>query len=163
MRILGIDPGTATVGFGLIEVHGRDYKALDFGHISTSKTLATARRLNEIASDLETLCTKWKPDVCAVEEIFFSKNVKTAIQVAQARGVILQTISRAGYPIFEYNPLQIKLAVSGDGQAIKSQIQKMVTLLLKLETAPKPDDAADALAVAICHAHTPLNMKASSL
>jgi crossover junction endodeoxyribonuclease RuvC len=157
MRILGIDPGTATVGFGVIEMTGRDYKPLDFGHISTSKTLSAPQRLNEIANDLKALCDKWKPNVCAVEEIFFSKNVTTAIQVAQARGVILQTLNAAGYPIHEYNPMQIKLAITGDGRAVKSQVQKMVTILLKLKEIPKPDDAADALAIALCFAHTPIH------
>jgi len=157
MRILGIDPGTATIGFGLIDVQGRSYKIVDFGHISTSKKFSSAHRLNEIAHDLNALCQKWNPTVCAVEELFFSKNVKTAMQVAQARGVILQTLNHAGYPIYEYNPLHIKVALTGDGKAIKSQVQKMVAILLKMDSIPKPDDAADALAVAICHAHTPIH------
>lgn len=157
MRILGIDPGTATVGFGLIDVQGNDIKMVDFGHISTSKNTATADRLTEIATDLIALCRKWNPTVCAVEELFFSKNITSAIQVAQARGVILQTLNQAGYPIYEYNPLQIKVALTSDGRADKSQIQKMVTILLKLDHVPKPDDAADALAVALCHAHSPIH------
>lgn len=157
MRILGIDPGTATVGFGVIDVHGRDTSVVDFGHISTAKETPPAKRLDEIATDLAHLCQKWSPTVCAVEELFFSKNVKTAIRVAEARGVILQTLSRAGYPVFEYNPLQIKLAITGHGKADKKQVQKMVTCLLRLESVPKPDDAADALAVALCHAHTPIH------
>lgn len=157
MRILGIDPGTATVGFGIIEMTGRNYKVLDFGHISTEKTLSAPQRLNEIANDLQGLCEQWNPDICAVEELFFSKNVTTALKVAEARGVILQTLNRRGYPIHEYNPLQIKLAITGDGKAVKKQVQKMVAILLKLESVPKPDDAADALAVALCFAHTPLH------
>lgn len=154
MRILGIDPGTATTGFGLIERKGTGHRLLDYGHISTSKTLPLSKRLNQIAEDLSALCAEWKPDVCAVEELFFSKNVKSALQVAHARGVILQTLTRSGYPVFEYNPGQIKVAVAGHGKAKKPEIQKMVCLLLNLEKAPKPDDAADALAIALCHLHT---------
>jgi len=154
MKILGIDPGSGTIGFGVIKKNGRDYHPLEFGHIQTDKALSTARRLNELADDLQTLITKHQPDVCAVEELFFSKNVTTAIKVAQARGVILHTLAKSGYPIFEYNPLQIKVAITGDGGADKKQVQKMVTLLLKLKNVPKPDDAADALAIALCHAHT---------
>jgi len=111
MKILGIDPGTATVGFGIIEMTGRDYRVLDFGHISTEKTLSAPQRLNEIATDLQALCEQWEPDICAVEELFFSKNVTTALKVSEARGVILQTLNRRGYPIHEYNPMQIKLAI----------------------------------------------------
>lgn len=154
MRILGIDPGTATIGFGVIETDRGTPRLLTAGHISTAKTLSTAARLTELATDLKTLCAEWKPDVCAVEELFFSKNVKTALKVSQARGVILHTLHEIGYPVAEYNPLQIKTAVTGDGRADKKQIQKMVKIILKLDTLPKPDDAADALAIAMCHANT---------
>lgn len=154
MRILGIDPGLATVGFGVIETHGQQFKALDYGHISTAKTLSPGERLHQIATDLEELSARWKPDVCAVEELFFSKNVTTGIQVAQARGVILQTLNRSGYPVFDYNPQQVKLALTGNGRATKPDMQKMVMLLLKLTRIPRPDDAADALAIALCHGHT---------
>ncbi len=153
MRILGIDPGTGTIGFGVIEHHRGTTKLLTVGHISTSKTLSPAARLTELAEDLKTLCAEWKPDVCAVEQLFFSKNVKTALKVSEARGVILHTLNMAGYPVVEYNPLQIKVAVTGDGRADKKQVQKMVKIILKLATIPKPDDAADALAIALCHAH----------
>lgn len=152
MRILGIDPGTATIGFGVIEWDRGTVKLLTAGHISTSKTLSTAARLAELATDLKTLCAQWKPDTCAVEELFFSKNVTTALKVSQARGVILHTLHETGYPVAEYNPLQIKVAVTGDGRADKKQVQKMVKMILKLNTVPKPDDAADALAIALCHA-----------
>jgi crossover junction endodeoxyribonuclease RuvC len=155
MRILGIDPGLATIGFGIIELHpGHKQQTLDFGHIQTSPKFSTAERLNQIALDLEEICNKWNPMACAVEELFFGKNVTTGIKVAQARGVILQTLSRKGYPIFEYNPLQIKVAITSDGRATKTQIQKMVQMILGLSSIPKPDDAADALAIAICHANT---------
>lgn len=155
MRILGIDPGTATLGFGVIDVEKSNrVRVVKFGVIKTAPTSATGNRLNEIAQDLREIYETFKPDVCAVEEIFFGKNVSTAIHVAQARGVVLQTLSEAGYPIFEYNPGQIKLALTGDGKADKQQIQKMVTLILGLSSVPHPDDAADALAIALCHAHT---------
>ena len=154
MRILGIDPGLATIGFGVIESQGPNCQPLDFGHISTAKTLSSASRLNQIATDLEEICKKWKPDVCAIEELFFSKNVTTALKVAEARGVILQTLNRAGYSVHEYNPGKIKIAVTGHGKATKPEVQKMVTLILKLKEIPRPDDAADALAIALCHAHT---------
>lgn len=153
MRILGIDPGTATIGFGIIEKRGKGFEAKNFGHISTSKHSQRAQRLVEIAQDLEQLCSEWQPSMCAVEEIYFSKNVKTAIRVAEARGVILQVLNRCGYPIFEYNPMQVKLAITGYGRASKIQIQKMVSALLNLKKIPKPDDAADALAIALCHGH----------
>lgn len=156
MRILGIDPGTATIGFGVIDVVENHPRVKDYGHIATSKTLSLPRRLNEIAHDLNILCKKWQPTVCAVEQLFFNKNVTSALQVAHARGVILQTLNHAGYPVYEYNPVQIKVALTGDGRAVKAQMKKMVTLLLNLNTPPHPDDAADALAVALCHAHSPL-------
>lgn len=154
MRILGIDPGIGTTGFAVIESRGPNCQPLDYGFISTEKHLGNADRLNQLATDLEELCKKWNPDVTAVEELFFSKNTKTGIQVAQARGVILQTLTRAGYPVFEYNPGQIKIAVTGHGKATKQEMQKMVTMILKLKKIPRPDDAADALAIALCHAHT---------
>lgn len=157
MRILGIDPGLATTGFGVIEANGPQCRLLDVGYISTEKTLSFARRLTQIASDLEEICQKWQPDYCSIEELFFSKNSKTAFKVAQARGVILQTLNRLGYPVHEYNPSQIKIAVAGHGQATKPEMQKMVSLILNLPSPPKPDDAADALAIALCHAHTILH------
>ncbi len=154
MRIIGIDPGLATIGFGILDTDGPRSEVRDFGYISTPKTLSNASRLGQIARDLEEICTKWKPDVCAIEELFFSKNTSTALKVAEARGVILHTINRLGYPIFEYNPGQIKIAVTGHGKATKPEMQKMVSLILKLKEIPKPDDAADALAIALCHANT---------
>ena len=160
MRILGIDPGIATTGFAILQSNGPNSKPLDFGFISTEKHLGNANRLTQLATDLKEICHKWKPDVCAVEELFFSKNTKTAIQVSQARGVILQTLNQAGYPIYEYNPGQIKIAITGHGKATKAEIQKMVTLILKLKQIPRPDDAADALAIALCHAHTILQAPA---
>jgi crossover junction endodeoxyribonuclease RuvC len=154
MRILGIDPGLATIGFGIIDVNGPITKVIDFGHIQTPKSLSNASRLNQIHSDLNEICQTWQPDVCAIEELYFSKNTTTALKVAEARGVILHTVNRLGYPIFEYNPGQIKVAITGNGKAAKVEMQKMVALILKLKSIPRPDDAADALAIALCHAQT---------
>ena len=153
MKILGIDPGTATVGWGVIEVSGQNYIPLAYGHISTSKDLPMPERLREIADDLETLIRTHNPAEAAVEELFFFKNQKTIISVAQARGVILLTLERFGVKIFGYTPLEIKQALTNYGRADKAQVQLMSKNILKLKTIPKPDDAADALAVAICHAN----------
>jgi crossover junction endodeoxyribonuclease RuvC len=153
MRILGIDPGFARMGFGVVDVESSTYHLRDFGHVSTAKEEAHPQRLHQIATDLLELCQRWKPNLCAIEKLFFSKNVKTALKVAEARGVILQTLTRAGYPVVEYAPNEVKLALTGDGRADKQQMQKMVTLLLRLKNPPQPDDAADALALALCHAH----------
>jgi crossover junction endodeoxyribonuclease RuvC len=152
MHILGIDPGTATVGFGVIEAKKDQYKVLDYGCITTKPHQDLTIRLNEIIKDLKVIIKTWKPKAVAIEEIFFNKNVKTAIQVAQARGAILYELSRNKYQIGEYKPQQVKEAVCGYGKAQKKQVQKMVQIILKLKTIPKPDDAADALALAICHA-----------
>jgi len=156
MIILGIDPGTAIIGYGLIEKENRGQKLnlLKYGCIKTSSNLSTAERLKVLAAELNSLIKKHKPDIVAVEDIFFFKNLKTAIKVSQARGVILLTISQSNIQVFEYTPLQIKQAVACYGRAEKSQVQKMVKALLGLDEIPKPDDAADALAVAICCAHS---------
>lgn len=153
MIILGLDPGTATTGFGVIESNGTDYILLDYGCITTSKLLPLPERLNQISCDLAEIVKEWEPDAIGIEEIFFSKNVKTAIHVAHARGVLMQKLSSEGYPVFEYKPQQIKDAVCGYGKAEKIQVQKMVQMILKMDHLPKPDDAADALGVAICHAN----------
>jgi len=152
MIILGIDPGTATTGFGVIKMENNDPHLLDYGCIETSKNDQLATRLNQISKDLEEIIEMWHPDHVAIEELFFSKNVKTAMHVAHARGAIMQKLSDRGYEINEYKPQQIKEAVSGYGRAEKKQVQKMVQLILKMNEPPKPDDAADALATAICHA-----------
>jgi len=156
MTILGIDPGTAIIGYGLIEKDNRNQKlkSLAYGCIETSSNIPTAERLKVLAEKLSSLIKKHKPDIAAVEDIFFFKNLKTAIKVSQARGVILLTISQSGLPLYEYTPLQIKQAVACYGRAEKIQVQKMVKTLLGLNEVPKPDDAADALAVAICCAHS---------
>jgi crossover junction endodeoxyribonuclease RuvC len=152
MIILGLDPGTATTGFGVINSADNRLTLLDHGCITTEKTSSLAVRLNRISEDLQELITAWKPDAIAIEEIFFSKNVKTAMSVAHARGAMMQKLSSEGYEIHEYKPQQIKESVCGYGKAEKIQVQKMVQIILKMDQMPRPDDAADALAAAICHA-----------
>ena len=154
MRILGIDPGVATVGFGVIEAQAGRQQMIQYGAITTPAGQPLAARLVQIAQDMETLITQFQPDEMSIEELFFSKNITTGIAVAHGRGVILCTAEKMGVPIYEYTPMQIKLAVTGNGHADKKQVQQMVKLLLNLKTVPKPDDAADALGAAICHANT---------
>jgi len=156
MIILGIDPGTAIIGFGLIEKEDKSQKLkpIEYGCIKTSAKFSTAERLRVIHEELSSLLKKHKPDIVAVEDIFFFKNLKTAIKVSQARGVILLTIAEKKIAVAEFTPLQIKQAVACYGRAEKIQVQKMVKTLLGLDEIPKPDDAADALAVAICCAHS---------
>jgi crossover junction endodeoxyribonuclease RuvC len=152
MRILGIDPGIAICGFGIVEEHANgDVTSVAYGVIETPKTLALPARLHTLHLQLRALVEQWQPAEVAVEELFFATNAKTAITVGQARGVVLLSLFEAGLTIAEYTPLQVKQAVTGYGNADKKQIQEMVRLLLKLETAPKPDDAADALAIALTH------------
>ena len=153
MIILGIDPGTAIIGFGVIKKN-RELKLINYGCIKTPISLTTAERLKELHDQLIKLIKKHKPDIMAVEDIFFFKNLKTAIKVSQARGVILLTAAKSKISVFECTPLQIKQAITSYGRAEKIQVQKMVKTLLNLEEIPKPDDAADALAAAICCAHT---------
>ena len=152
MVILGIDPGTATTGFGVIKIEKQKIELLDYGCIETPKTLKLPERLNQIAQDLEELVRMWQPDSIAIEELFFSKNVKTAMHVAHARGAIMQKLSSEGYEIHEYKPQTIKESVCSYGKAEKLQVQKMVKMILHMDHLPEPDDAADALACAICHA-----------
>ncbi|OGZ32086.1 MAG: crossover junction endodeoxyribonuclease RuvC [Candidatus Portnoybacteria bacterium RBG_13_40_8] len=155
MIILGIDPGTAITGFGVLKKIGEhELKLIDYGCIKTPSDLSTAERLALLNKELSSLLKKQKPDIAAIEDIFFFKNLKTAIKVSQARGVILFTIAQTKIPIYEYTPLQIKQAVACYGRAEKSQVQKMVKRLLNLKEIPKPDDASDALATAICCANT---------
>ncbi len=154
MTILGIDPGTATTGFGVIEKQGNNWRAVDFGVISTDKTLTDAERLCIIADDLEALIKKYKPEKIGVEKLFFATNQKTAITVAQARGVALLTAQQARIPILEFTPLQVKNRICGYGKAEKRQVQLVVQKTFQLKKIPKPDDAADALAIALCAAVT---------
>ncbi len=154
MRILGIDPGIAIVGFGLIESNRGSMRMLQYGAVTTEAGLPLATRLVQIENDMTALIAQLKPDEIAVEELFFSKNITTGIAVAHGRGVILCTAERLGVPIFEYTPMQVKQAVAGYGLADKKQVMDMTKRLLKLKAVPKPDDAADALAIAICHARS---------
>ena len=154
MRILGIDPGFAIVGWGIIDSErGRIYPVA-YGAITTPAHTSLESRLLTIQSDLESLIEKYKPDEMAIEELFFNTNITTGIAVAEARGVILCTAHRLGVKISEYTPLQVKQAVVGYGKAEKHQVISMVTSLLKLPKPPKPDDAADAVAIAICHSNS---------
>ena len=152
--ILGIDPGTAITGYGLVEKQGNHLKRIAFGAILTTPETPTALRLHQIYCQLKTIIEQYRPDMMAVEQLFFNKNVRTALTVGQARGVVLLAGAEAGLDIMEYTPLQVKMAVVGYGRAEKKQVQEMVRMLLCLNEIPKPDDAADALAIAICHAHS---------
>jgi crossover junction endodeoxyribonuclease RuvC len=154
MRILGIDPGTAIIGWGVLDERNRVLKPIDYGSLTTLPNQTPAQRLLTIHQRLGEVVQVHKPEVAAVEELFFARNAKTALAVGQARGVILLTLAQAGIPIYEYKPLEIKQAVAGYGAAAKRQMQEMVRIILHLKAIPKPDDTADALAIAICHAYT---------
>lgn len=154
MIVLGIDPGYAIVGYGVLEYNGNKFKILEYGSIETKAGTDFNERLLKIHRRMEDLILRHNPDAVAVEELFFNTNTKTAIKVAQARGVILLSGALSKAEVFEYTPLQVKQAVCGYGRADKSQVQQMIKILLNLDTVPKPDDTADALAVAICHAHS---------
>lgn len=154
MVILGIDPGYAIVGFGLLQSERAAVSLLACGAINTEAGLPLPKRLLQIADDLDELIRQFKPDAMAVERLYFGNNVTTGIGVAQARGVILMIAERHGIPIFEYDPSQVKLAVVGYGKAEKKQVMDMTKRLLKLKEVPKPDDAADAVAIALCHARS---------
>ncbi|MBI2453486.1 crossover junction endodeoxyribonuclease RuvC [Candidatus Peregrinibacteria bacterium] len=151
MRILGIDPGTEIIGFGIIDYDKGNTKIIDFGCIRTHRNIGSAQRLHQIAQDLKTLIQRWNPKILAIEKIFFSKNIKTAMAVSQSRGVILEKAIEYNLKIYEYAPTEIKLSITGEGRADKKQIQKMIKILLSLESEPASDDAADGLAVALCH------------
>jgi crossover junction endodeoxyribonuclease RuvC len=154
VRIIGIDPGIAIVGFGIIDKQGNKLIPKQYGCIRTEAHLRDSLRLKQIYDAITSLLNKYKPDVMGVEKLFFNRNVTTAFSVGQARGVMILAAEEAGIPVYEYTPLQVKQAVVGYGQAEKKQIQEMVRLLLSLPDIPKPDDVADALGVAITHAHT---------
>lgn len=154
MRILGIDPGYAIVGCGIIEYDGRTFRTIEYGAVTTSADLEFSERLLVIYNQICELIEIYKPEAMAIEKLFFNSNQKTAIDVAQARGVIILASKQAGIPVYEYTPLQVKQAVVGYGRAIKAQVIEMTKKILNLKKTPKPDDVADALAIAICHAHT---------
>ena len=151
MRILGIDPGFATIGFGLITAERGRVHMVTYGAITTPAGLPLSRRLYQISCDMEELIGKLKPDVISIEELFFNTNITTGIAVAHGRGVILLELERAGIPVYEYTPMQVKQAVAGYGGAEKRQVMLMTQRLLRMGEIPRPDDAADALAIAICH------------
>ena len=155
MIILGIDPGLATMGYGVINAVKGNYSVIDYGAVVTPKDCTLPQRLKQLEEGVQELIETFKPDNIAIEELFFSKNVTTGIAVSEARGVILLTaVKKLGSEVYEYTPNQIKQAVTGYGGADKIQMQHMVQTLLRLKSVPRPDDAADALAVAICHACT---------
>ena len=153
MIILGIDPGIAIVGYGVIEYKGNNFRVIDYGAITTPAHTALTTRLEMVYKGVDTIIKSYDIDEVGIEELFFNKNVKTAITVAQARGVTLLACAHNNVPIYEYTPPQIKQGVCGYGRADKVRVQKSVTSFLKLKKVPKPDDVADALAIAICHAH----------
>lgn len=154
MIILGVDPGTAITGYGVIEHSGNRFSLLEYGIVSSSKDMAVAERLQVIFDGINRIIEKYKPEHFVIEELFFNKNTKTALAVGQARGVIILAACLNGLPIFEYTPLQVKQAVVGYGRAEKQQVQFMVKAIMNLSEIPKPDDAADALAIGICHANS---------
>lgn len=153
MLIMGIDPGTAITGFGIVRYNNNKFTLVDCGSIRTKAQLPLYKRLHIIYNDLNALIKEYQPQQYAVEELFFNKNTRTALAVGHARGVVLLAGINAGLDVFEYTPLQVKQAVVGYGRAEKQQVQYMVKTLLNLPQAPKPDDVADAIAVAVCHGH----------
>lgn len=154
MIIAGIDPGTATTGYAVIETNGTRIRLVDFGCIRTSSSLPGHQRINQIYDEMCELLDTYKPSVLAIERLFFNRNVTNAINVGQASGVVILAAAQRNIEVFSYTPLQVKMALTGYGRADKKQMQAMVKRLLGLDEVPKPDDAADAIAVAICHANS---------
>lgn len=154
MRVLGIDPGTAITGYGLVEEVEQGLTLVGCGVVTTPSDQPLPLRLQQIYHSILGVIELHQPEAAAVEELFFSRNVRTALSVGHARGVVLLALAEAGLPIFEYKPLEIKQAIAGYGRADKRQVQEMVRMLLSLDEAPQPDDAADAVAVAVCHLHS---------
>ena len=153
MKILGIDPGTTVIGYGLVESSGNSLKPLDYGVFKTVST-ETSNRISTVYDFFEKLLKKHKPDLAAIEKLFFFKNAKTITRVSETRGVLLLALEKSGVAVREFTPLQVKQAVSNYGRADKKQVQKIISLILGLKKIPQPDDAADALAIAICCANT---------
>ena len=150
LRILGIDPGYAIMGYGVIEKNGQSIAPLDFGVVETDKNLPFPERLEKLYLGTRQLCELYRPDMAAFEELFFYHNITTAISVGSGRGVSLLAVQQSGVPMYEFTPMEIKQSVCGNGHADKKQVQQMIRVLLGLRTEPKPDDAADALAAALC-------------
>ena len=159
MRIMGIDPGMALVGYGVIEIENGEAILTTSGSIRTEKDKTVPARLAEIMSDVKELIEMYKPDVVSVEDLFFFKNQKTIIPVAQSRGVILAVIESLEVPIYEYTPMQVKQVLTGYGRASKKEVEDMVRLVIKNKELPKLDDTVDAIAIAICHARSQLKLK----
>jgi crossover junction endodeoxyribonuclease RuvC len=151
---LGIDPGTATTGFGLVREEEGELALIGYGTVTTAAGQPLPQRLQSIYQGLTQVIRQYQPDVAAVEELFFSRNARTALSVGHARGVVLLALADAGLPVYEYKPLSVKQAIVGYGSADKRQVQEMVRMLLRLAQIPQPDDAADAIAVAVCHLHS---------
>ena len=154
MRILGIDPGYAIVGYGVLEFDNVRFKVVNYGAVTTNADTPFDKRLAEIYTDICSVLEMFKPDCVSIEKLYFNTNITTGIDVAQARGVIMLAAAQRDIPVFEYTPLQVKVAVTGYGRAEKRQMQEMTKNILHLKEVPKPDDTADALAIAICHGHT---------
>lgn len=154
MRILGIDPGYAIVGYGVVEYEKSRFRVVSCGAITTAAGVPFPKRLHDIYGDMQSLIAQYRPEQLSIEKLYFNTNTTTAIDVAQARGVIVLAAETAGLPVYEYTPLQVKQSVTGYGRAEKRQVMEMVKSLLGLTAVPKPDDAADALALAVCHAHS---------
>ncbi|KHO62302.1 Holliday junction endonuclease RuvC [Thermoanaerobacter sp. YS13] len=154
MRVLGIDPGIAIMGYGIIDYKSNKFTIIDYGAVTTKAGIDKALRLYDIYNGIISLIKSYSPEVVAIEELFYNKNAKTVITIGESRGVSILAAVNSGIKVFEYTPLQVKQAVVGYGRADKYQVQQMVKVLLNLEEIPKPDDVADALAVAICHCHS---------
>ena len=154
MKILGIDPGMAIVGYGLIEIDGENIELLTSGSIQTDKNLSDSKRLLEIFNDLTTVVEKYQPDCASVEELFFFKNQKTVIPVAESRGVILTVLEKFNIPTFGYTPMVVKQVLTGYGRAEKKEVEQMVKIALECDNLPKLDDTVDAIAIAICHSRS---------
>lgn len=154
MRIIGIDPGYAIVGFGVVDYERRVFDVVDYGAVTTDAGTDFNTRLLEIYDDICVIFDRYRPDAIAIERLYFTSNQKTAIAVAEARGIVLLAARQRGIEIYEYTPLQVKSSVTGYGKAVKKQVQELTKNILKLPEIPKPDDTADALAIAVCHAHS---------
>lgn len=154
MRIIGIDPGYAIMGYGILDYNGNKFKTVTYGSIETDAGVPMPERLNTLYTQLDSIIREYQPEEASIEELFFNNNAKTAIMVGEARGIALLACERNGVKISEYTPLQIKQSLVGFGRAEKKQVQQMVKMILNLKEVPKPDDTADAVAAAICHAHS---------
>lgn len=154
MRIIGIDPGYAIMGWGILDLKGNKFSVVDYGSITTDAGVDAAKRLQHIYAELGAIIAKYEPEEAAIEELFFNNNAKTVILVGEARGIAVLACANAGLEISEYTPLQIKQALVGYGRADKKQVQSMVKAILNLKEVPRPDDTADAVAAAICHGHS---------